>query len=123
MGQNLLTGRIPEELGDLNRLSETDPRREPTLSGEMPDSLNRLEKLAVAHLDRNWFDGCVPTRIRNADYRIDDLLFCDDPNLWRLPEIVFGGGPDLTVAYVETACHDTRATRSKTIRNATLTSR
>ena len=100
LGQNLFTGRIPEELGDLNRLSRLILGAN-RLSGEMPDSLNRLEKLAVAHLDRNWFDGCVPTRIRNADYRIDDLLFCDDPNLWRLPEIVFGGGPDLTVAYVE----------------------
>ena len=56
-----LTGKIPEELGDLTELTELVLRFN-QLTGEIPPALGRLTKLTSLYLTGNRLTGSIPTQ-------------------------------------------------------------
>ena len=82
-----LRGRIPPELGGLERLAalRLDGNR---LAGPAPAELAALEELAVLRLDGNLLEGCLPWPLRGLDRRLPEALelpWCGPPAPGRDP--------------------------------------
>ena len=58
LGDNQLTGAVPSELGDMDRLGHL-LLRDNRLTGQIPKSLSRLNLRYIA-LSGNSFQGCIP---------------------------------------------------------------
>lgn len=76
-----LRGRIPPELGGLERLAalRLDGNR---LAGPAPAELAALKELAVIRLDGNLLEGCLPWPLRGLDRRLSEALelpWCGPP--------------------------------------------
>ncbi|KAJ4824857.1 BRASSINOSTEROID INSENSITIVE 1-associated receptor kinase 1 [Turnera subulata] len=61
---NNLTGRIPEELGNLTNLVSLDLYLN-NLTGEIPPTLGKLEKLRFLRLNNNTLTGTIPVSLTN----------------------------------------------------------
>jgi len=65
IGNNLLTGSIPDNLGQLTNLSQLY-LAENQLSGSIPNSLGNLQRLNDCNLSGNDFSCPIPTNLPAA---------------------------------------------------------
>ncbi len=116
LGANELSGRIPPELGNLDRLRTLDLAAErtvttlrggvritfggdsPSLSSQLKQAGRQLAESAETSIRRNYLSGCIPTSLREQlDMSASDLgglPFCDG---WSAPTgDITRAGPDTT---------------------------
>ena len=97
---NRLSGPIPPELGQLTGLTIFALSGN-QFSGNIPPELGNLTNSWWFGIGGNYFDGCIPETLREIDHGVQTLLYCDDPTIAWPPEMVFEGGIDLAVTYIE----------------------
>ncbi len=97
---NRLSGSIPPELGQLTGLT-IFALSENQFSGNIPPELGNLTNTWWFWIWGNYFDGCIPETLREFAHGVDTLLYCDDPPIAWAPEMIFEGGIDLAVTYIE----------------------
>jgi len=71
---NNLTGSIPEEIGNMNRLTRLDLNHN-QLSGSIPSELGNLKNLQYFLLYNNQLSGTIPIEIGNLTNLTDLVLF------------------------------------------------
>ena len=94
LGWNRLMGEIPRELGGLARL-QLLLLGENSLRGSLPGELAFLTRLKSFDVSNNALGGCVPDDLRDIDWKIGSMQFCEDS------PPVYEGGTDLVVTYIE----------------------
>ena len=101
LNQNVLTGVLPKELGDLSSLVHLDltTRHDPSgrnynrITGAIPAELGQLSSLTYLDLDGNLFTGEIPTEIselKNLEYLnlgANDLVGTIPPELGELAQL------------------------------------
>ena len=73
---NELTGTVPPQLGDLERL-EWLVIAENDLTGSITEILESLPNLEYVSIYGNQLSGCIPSKMKEVDGFLGDLPFCD----------------------------------------------
>ena len=63
---NMLSGEVPEELGNLSSLTNLWLKKNSGLSGQLPMSLDSLTNLERVRIKETGFTGCIPAALANA---------------------------------------------------------
>ena len=74
LDENQLTGSLPVQLGQMEKLKSLRLRNN-NLTGSMPLELGQLTQLEVLSLSGNNLTGCVPRSLASADVDVE-LPFC-----------------------------------------------
>ena len=85
-----MTGKIPQDLGDLSNLEWLDISGN-YLSGEIPPELGNLHRLKELYLRDNDFSGCIPEGLRNVqsnNFAAAGLEFCSESLTATLEETI-----------------------------------
>ena len=78
LSNNLLTGEIPNQLGELRNLRALWLSNN-LLTGEVPVELGNLPDLEVFDINLNVLSGCVPDSLKNVPHiSVGELEFCED---------------------------------------------
>ncbi|XP_058112339.1 LRR receptor-like serine/threonine-protein kinase EFR isoform X2 [Magnolia sinica] len=75
---NFLTGRLPEDVGDLKNIEEIHVARN-RMSGEIPQALGDCLKLEHLSLEGNFFNGTIPRSLNTL--KVIQILDLSDNNL------------------------------------------
>ena len=135
LGANELSGRIPPELGDLDRLRKLDLTAEqtvttlrggvritlggdsPSLSSQLKQAGRQLAESAETSIRRNYLSGCIPTGLREQlDMSASDLgglPFCDGVS--APTGEVARAGPVTTPSREETEARDGRSGPARSV--------
>ncbi|KAF6160734.1 hypothetical protein GIB67_035935 [Kingdonia uniflora] len=64
---NMLTGQIPPDLGDLKQLHRLDLKQN-SISGSIPSELSGMKSLEILELSRNNLSGVIPPSLNNLSF-------------------------------------------------------
>ena len=98
LADNLLTGQIPPELGELSALQSLNLSGN-GLTGEIPEELARLPETARIFIAENRLSGCVPAPLRFGIQGDPGVPHCDDEKGSGDEDQPAGGAPDFEMVW------------------------
>ncbi|KAJ4833606.1 hypothetical protein Tsubulata_022452 [Turnera subulata] len=126
LSRNQLTGFIPGEFGNLRSVMEIDLSNN-HLSGLIPQELGQLQNMFSLRLENNNLSGdvmslvnCLSLTFLNVSYNNLVGIIPTSNNFSRFLPDSFLGNPDLCGYWINSPCHESRATERATISKAAI---